>query len=436
MWLAHLPLLALPYYWDEAGYYIPAAWDFYSTGSLIPHSTLSNAHPPLPSLYLAAAWRLFGYSPTVTRSAVCLVAAIALAAVYRLAARLTGSVPQALATLLLTAIYPVWFAQSSLAHADIFAAAATLWALAFYFERDAPPAGTRRLAAAILCFSVAALAKETAIGIPLTLAAWEFAVSRKPGRAALHAVPVAPLGVWFLYHWHATGFFFGNPEFLRYNATATLTPLRVLLALANRTLHLTAHMDMFAATVPALGCLLLLPVAGRAPIARGDRHRLLLLLLTGLIFFSVLGGALLTRYLLPLYPLVLVLAVNTMATRLQRWGALAGLAGAAFLLALFVNPPYQYAPEDNLDYRDVILLHQAAIAQVEQRYGRPAILTAWPVADELTHPELGYVAQPFTVVPIMCCCRSGRPITASMSATLPRILTLILRRSPASWAAR
>src|ERR1035437_10830035 len=31
---SHLTLLRLPYYWDEAGYYIPAAWDFFSTGSL------------------------------------------------------------------------------------------------------------------------------------------------------------------------------------------------------------------------------------------------------------------------------------------------------------------------------------------------------------------------------------------------------------------
>jgi len=34
---------------DEAGYYIPAAWDFFRTGSLIPITTLTNAHPPLPA---------------------------------------------------------------------------------------------------------------------------------------------------------------------------------------------------------------------------------------------------------------------------------------------------------------------------------------------------------------------------------------------------
>ena len=74
---AHTSLLRLPYYWDEAGYYIPAAWDFFRTGSLIPTSTLSNAHPPLPSVVLAGAWKVFGFAPLVTRTTMCLVAALA-----------------------------------------------------------------------------------------------------------------------------------------------------------------------------------------------------------------------------------------------------------------------------------------------------------------------------------------------------------------------
>ena len=79
----HLPLLRLPYFWDEAGYYIPAARDLLSTGSLIPHSTVSNAHPPLVMAYLAAAWKLAGFSPLITRSAMLLVAAFVLLGVFR-----------------------------------------------------------------------------------------------------------------------------------------------------------------------------------------------------------------------------------------------------------------------------------------------------------------------------------------------------------------
>ena len=35
---------------------------------------------------------------------------------------------------------------------------------------------------------------------------------------------------WYAYHYAKTGFLFGNPEYLRYNAEATLTPLRILAA--------------------------------------------------------------------------------------------------------------------------------------------------------------------------------------------------------------
>src|ERR1700758_1527862 len=84
LYTSHFSLLPLPYYWDEAGYYIPAAWDFFRTGSLIPSTTLSNAHPPLPSIYLALWWKASGFSPEVTREAVLVVASFAILAVWRL----------------------------------------------------------------------------------------------------------------------------------------------------------------------------------------------------------------------------------------------------------------------------------------------------------------------------------------------------------------
>ena len=33
IFIAHFPLLRLPYFWDEAGYYIPAARDLWLTGA-------------------------------------------------------------------------------------------------------------------------------------------------------------------------------------------------------------------------------------------------------------------------------------------------------------------------------------------------------------------------------------------------------------------
>jgi 4-amino-4-deoxy-L-arabinose transferase-like glycosyltransferase len=430
VWLTHWPLLRLPYYCDEAGYYIPAAFDFFRRGALIPYSTLSNAHPPLPSVCLAAFWKVLGFSPLVTRSAMCLVAAIALAAVYRLARRATGETSAALATTLLTAIYPVWFVQSTLAHADLFAAAGTLWGLALLCETDDRTSNDRALAAAA-CFALAALAKEIAIGTPLALALGELwhAVRRRgtvqpaesePSSAGsggsfqqwraerrshlrtalLLLTPALPLSAWFAYHRWRTGFTFGNPEYLRYNATSTLTFARILLALAHRALHLTAHLNLFVPVLVTLGCLLLPKLPGHPPMPRSVRARLLIVLAANWVFFSVLGGALLTRYLLPLYPLVLLLCLDQWRQRLHHWSSLAALAGVAFLLGLFINPPYRFAPEDTLAYRDSILLQQDAIAQIRARYGSPTVLTAWPVTDELTKPELGYVEAPLPVVAI------------------------------------
>jgi hypothetical protein len=65
-----------------------------------------------------------------------------------------------------------------------------------------------------------------------------------------------------------------------------------------------------------------------------------------------------------------------------------------------VNPPYGFSPEDNLAYRDYILLHQRAESFLAARYPGARVLTAWPASDELSRPYLGYVQKPMPVVRI------------------------------------
>ncbi|MGB6690445.1 MAG: glycosyltransferase [Terracidiphilus sp.] len=406
LYATHFTLLRLPYYWDEAGYYIPAAWDFFRTGSLIPITTLSNGHPPLPSIYLAAWWKASGFLPEVTREAVLIVASLGLLAVWKLAMRVNGTPAVAFWTVVLTAIYPIWFAQSSLAHADIFAAACTLWGLVYALpERD------RRPWAAGLWFAAAALCKETAIAIPITLAVVSFAAgfrvhpparSRLWREAAWLVGSVLPLAGWYAYHYAKTGFLFGNPEYLRYNAEDTLAPIRVMAAFGHRVLHLAAHMNMFVPVLMTFAALLLTPRLDadgheRSGVRQPVQRRILLLLLTNALEFSVLGGALLTRYLLPMYPLVLLIAVATFYRRVPYWQGLALFSAAAFVVGLFINPPYRFAPEDNLAYARVIRLHMSGIAQLNAHFPGATVLSAWPVTDELSRPELGYVKEPYKV---------------------------------------
>lgn len=413
IYLSHLTLLRLPYFWDEGGYYIPAAWDFFRTGSLIPITTATNAHPPLPSILLAGWWHLSGYVVSGTRTLVCIVTAFALLGVYKLARTVAGTATAAVVTFL-TAIYPIWFAQSTLAHADIFAAAFTLWGLAFYFDRDEAnqTAAKNQLLAATM-FSLSVLSKETAILNPAALALWEailFLQNRRKNRRSPQAIswiaallsPILPLLAWYAFHYHRTGFIFGNPEYLRYNATANLSAYRIALCLWHRFLHLTTHMNLFVPVVATIAVILVPVTCPDAPknIRKSALKAIAVILLANWMAFSILGGALLTRYLLPMYPLILLLCVSIWRRHLRRWWLIAALSAAAFLSAIWINPPYAFAPEDNLTYRDMIVLHQQAIHLIEHRYPQATVLTAWPATSELSRPEIGYTRHPIKVAAI------------------------------------
>jgi hypothetical protein len=258
---------------------------------------------------------------------------------------------------------------------------------------------------------MAVLSKETAIAVPITLAAIAIADAFRAAQgerkrrwieAAWLASCAPPLMGWYAWHYSKTGFVFGNPDFLKYNAESNFAMIRFLAAYGHRLLHLTAHMNMFVPTLLTLAALMLNPLTDqdgreRPRISTSAMWSIFWILLANTVLMSVLGGALLTRYLLPMYPLVLLVAVSTFSRRVPYWQALAVLSAAAFVAGIFINPPYGFAPEDNLEYARVIRLHMAGIAQLNRRFQGSTVLSAWPVTDELTKPELGYVKTPYQV---------------------------------------
>ncbi len=415
--ISHRTLLRLPYYWDEGGYYIPAALDFYHHGWLIPQFT--NAHPPLPNVLLGTLWHIVGLHIVATRMFVCAVAAVGLTAIFRMTQRLL-SASSAVSLTLLTAVYPIWFAQSTLAHADIFAAAFTLCAFAVYLPATSSQSYTEpvnlqrhhRIAVAIL-FSFAALSKETAIVEPAALIILEGSLlfnERRSSQARREhlcwivalAVPFLPLIGWYAYHRARTGFTFGNPVYLRYNATANLTAAHIFTAVRYRFVHLFWQRNMWLPILLAAACLLLprRPRTDVLPLTASTRLTCMLLIVANWIAFSVLGGAMLTRYLLPIYPIILLLCVDTWRER-TRWLTWLTIGSATvFLSGLWINPPTAFAPEDTLVYRDMIVVHQEAIAFVNQHYPDATVLTAWPVSNDLFNPELGYTTHRTRVTPV------------------------------------
>jgi hypothetical protein len=56
--------------------------------------------------------------------------------------------------------------------------------------------------------------------------------------------------------------------------------------------------------------------------------------------------------------------------------------------------------EDNLAYRDYVVMHAQASRFLLRHYPESRILTAWPASDELSRPWLGYVDRAFPVLRI------------------------------------
>jgi Dolichyl-phosphate-mannose-protein mannosyltransferase len=406
----------LPYFWDEAGYYVPAARDIFLTGSFIPHSTVSNAHPPLVMAWLALWWKMVGYAPLVTRTAMLLLAAFSLLGLFRLAERVANT-QVAIASTVCAALYPVFFAQSSLAQVDLAAAGLTFWALAAYVKEE--------WIAAAFFFSLAALAKETAILAPMALVAWEiigrlarprswgklWIEGRERGtggdsrRMASLVTPVLPLALWFAYHYARTGYVFGNPEFFRYNVASTLSPTRFFFALMMRLWQVTGYLHLWLLTAITLVAMWMLPPQHDAD---GERPRIgiplqmLFYVVVGayVLAMALIGGAVLARYMLPAIPLVIILCVSTLWRRVRYWQAMVALIALAFVAGWFWNPRYGFSPEDNLAYRDYVVLHEDGERFLEARYPMARVLTAWPASDELMRPWLGYTTRPMRVVRI------------------------------------
>src|SRR3712207_3399321 len=131
--------------------------------------------------YIAGWWTVCGFRIEVARATMTCVAALALVGLFRVAERAAGR-RVAWATIVCTALYPVFFAQTTLAHLDMAAAAFTFWALDFYLPPgdlreggvvDEGRADGRRRAASVALFAGAAMAKETALLAPFALFGWE-----------------------------------------------------------------------------------------------------------------------------------------------------------------------------------------------------------------------------------------------------------------------
>jgi hypothetical protein len=381
----HAPLLRLPYYWDELGQFVPAALDIFHDGAWIPHSTVPNVHPPGVMAYLAAFWTLAGYSVLSTRIAMLLLAALALLVAFLLAIELCRNVPGAPAfmSVFLLCASPLFFAQAMLAQLDMPAMLFTCLALLLFLQD--------KICLAALACTALVLVKETGVLLPLLFGGWLFYEKRR--RETLwFAIPAAVLGAWLLLLAHATGHLFGNTEFTRYNLYYPFHPVRFALALGRRLYYL------FFQDFHWIGTLAILLAWRRAVFATRGWRIAWWTVSVYVLFLSVIGGAMLERYLLPVLPIVyaaMMAGMSIYRTPLKVTCQLAMLAG--LIAGNFWNPPYPFPFENNLAFTDFVDLQQSAAGFIERQGGGQTVATVWPLTAALRRPEFGYVRHPVPV---------------------------------------
>jgi hypothetical protein len=382
----HLWLARLPYFWDEAGQFIPAALDLFQRGAWIPQSAEPNIHPPGVAAYLAAVWRIAGCSPLSTRLAMLGVATAAAMAAFLLAIELnreTNGAPALLAAAALC-LSPLFFAQAVLAELDLPAMLFTTLALLLFLQNHVK-------AAAAACLALV-LVKETGAVLPLTLGLW-LVRERRWRDAAWFAAAIGVLAGRITVLALQTGHWAGNAEFVRYNLAYPLHPMRLTATLGRRLYFLLFANFHWVGTAA-------IAVAWRSErVFRGRAWRVAASVAAAhVLLYTLLGGAVLNRYLLPALP-VLYAAMAGAIAMLPKGRRIAAsavlLAGSA--ASNFLNPPYPFPYEENLAFADFASLHQQAAAYIGHWYADPVVHSAWPMTAELERPELGYVSRPLRV---------------------------------------
>jgi 4-amino-4-deoxy-L-arabinose transferase-like glycosyltransferase len=382
--LMHLPLLTLPFHWDEMGQFVPAALDLYREGAWVPHSTLPNVHPPGVMLLLAGVWKIFGFSILASRLTMLAIATVGAYLSFLLAIRLSRKSPDApaVAAVVFLIVAPLFYTQSMMVLLDMPAMTLTVLSLLLFFDE--------RYAACALATTALVLMKETAISTPMVFAGWLWFREKRRREALYFLAPAAALGLWLVELHHVTGHWLGNDEFARFNVNQSLNFNHVLYALGRRIYALFLSDGHFLGTAALIAGWRFLwgkewTIAGLVAIAQ-----------TAVV--TLLGGAVLDRYMLPVLPILYAaFAVAASAwsrpVRLCVQGAMVTL----FVVGWFWNPPVPFPYENNLAMVDFVRLQQSAAEYLEVHAADRRIATAWPFYDALIRPEFGYVHRPLNV---------------------------------------
>ncbi len=392
------PTRELPYHWDAADFVVGSARDLLRTHFsplVVGHSDF--AHPPLLVAALAVVWRVFGETRLVSHLFMLPFLPMLLLGTYAIGKRI-GNPWVGAASAAVVATVPVVVAEYGQIYVDLPVGALMACAVAAWL-------GERRLWAALL-FCAAAAIKEAPLVVPACLAlllAFDRARRTDARRWAALAAPFAVYAVWTLYHHAAVGWWFTRPGFAPpprslsgMEGVASLVAgellveqwrwVLVALAIGSLALLFRRRRDALHPVAAAVGPLAL-PVVG------------------SIVFFGGVGifGM---RYAIFCLPLLAVVVMRLVWEAMPRPWLFAIAASLAFLPPITTWHPkrtltegYEFRPEDDLGYLDLIAVGRDAARWVEERRNEPQVFGAFPESYQLTEPWQGYVTRTIEFAP-------------------------------------
>jgi len=254
-------------------------------------------------------------------------------------------------------------------------------------------------------------------------AAWLWLREKRRREALYFLAPAVALGLWLVELHHATGHWLGNDEFARFNVNQSLGFSHIVYAIGRRIYALFLSDGHFLGAAALIAGWRLLrgkewTVAGLVALAQ-----------TALV--TLLGGAVLDRYLLPVLPILYA----AFAVAASAWSRPVRLTVQASMVTLFIvgwfwNPPVPFPYENNLAMVDFVRLQQQAAEYLEDHAVDQRIATAWPFSDAVLHPEFGYVHRPLNLTVV-----TGGVRLADLAKLNPKTFDVLVMYS-AEWSVK
>ncbi len=402
--ISKAPTLLLPYHWDELEAYVRPAhylaaeglWrifpgtyvdipEYYPAISRHNPAETFFGHPPGLYFTLALSYRLITESIWISHLLAITFAFLGVYYTYRLGSFLFDRVAGLFGALFLFGT-PLYFAQSGLVLGDVPITALGVMSV-YYALRE-------RYGGFWLCSVYMVLVKETSVAILVALWIYVFWTQKNQPdikrKLLFHSIPILILGLFFLWQRLAAGSVFPNP-YMGYNKVVYFDWSHA---------GWVIRWTLFAQYRWVLCSLILIHFLVHR--RRAWKREYILFALMGLFYMGAFCFLFfMTRYVLPFLPYLCLAGAAAIVALVRNRGV--QVAVAMIILMAFGSKFYEHYIGysnygEDLQYTDMIAIHQVACHYIETHFENPRVATLYPVSLMLEEPYLGYVKKAIPVV--------------------------------------